>query len=238
MNKILEIENLHYYYGAVHALKGVNIQVTAGEIVALLGSNGAGKTTTLWCVSGLLGGISEGKIIFRGENISNKRPEKISAGGITHVLEGRHVFSKLTVKENLLMGAFGKGGQYHNDRIAYVYGLFPRLKERQTQEGGTLSGGEQQMLAVGRALMSQPDFLLMDEPSLGLAPLIVKEIFAIIKKINEDGTTILLVEQNSKAALQVAHRGYVMVNGEITLAGTAPQLLSDENVRKSYLGEE
>jgi branched-chain amino acid transport system ATP-binding protein len=238
MNKILEIENLHYYYGAVHALKGVNIQVTAGEIVALLGSNGAGKTTTLWCVSGLLGGISEGKIIFRGENIRNKRPEKISAGGITHVLEGRHVFSKLTVKENLLMGAFGKGGQYYNDRIAYVYDLFPRLKERQTQEGGTLSGGEQQMLAVGRALMSQPDFLLMDEPSLGLAPLIVKEIFSIIKKINEDGTTILLVEQNSKAALQIAHRGYVMVNGEIALAGTAAQLLSDENVRKSYLGEE
>jgi branched-chain amino acid transport system ATP-binding protein len=238
MNETLEIENLHYYYGAVHALKGINIRVLSGEIVALLGSNGAGKTTSLWCVSGLLGGIPEGKIIFRGENISNKRPEKISAGGITHVLEGRHVFPKLTVKENLLMGAFGKGSRYYNERLAYVYGLFPRLKERDTQEGGTLSGGEQQMLAVGRALMSQPDFLLMDEPSLGLAPLIVKEIFSIIKKINEDGTTILLVEQNSKAALQVAHRGYVMVNGEIALAGTASELLSNENVRKSYLGEE
>jgi branched-chain amino acid transport system ATP-binding protein len=238
MNEVLEIENLHYYYGAVHALKGINIRVMSGEIVALLGSNGAGKTTSLWCVSGLLGGISEGKIVFRGENISNKRPERISAGGITHVLEGRHVFPKLTVKENLLMGAFGKGSQYYNERLAYVYDLFPRLKERETQEGDTLSGGEQQMLAVGRALMSQPDFLLMDEPSLGLAPLIVKEIFAIIKKINGDGTTILLVEQNSKAALQIAHRGYVMVNGEIVFGGTSSQLLADENVRKSYLGED
>ena len=238
MNDTLELQNLHYHYGSVHALKGVSIQVKSGEIVALLGSNGAGKTTTLWCISGLLGKLTQGKITFLGEDISGKRPEKISAGGICHVLEGRHVFPKLSVKENLLMGFFGKGKQQYNERLDYVYGLFPRLKEREAQEGGTLSGGEQQMLVVGRALMSDPKFLLMDEPSLGLAPLIVKEIFSIIKKINEDGTTILLVEQNSKAALQVAHRGYVMVNGEIALSGTASELLNNENVRKSYLGEE
>ena len=238
MNDTLELQNLHYHYGSVHALKGVSIEVKSGEIVALLGSNGAGKTTTLWCISGLLGKLTKGKITFLNEDISSKRPEKISAGGICHVLEGRHVFPKLSVKENLLMGFFGKGQQQYNERLNYVYGLFPRLKERAAQEGGTLSGGEQQMLVVGRALMSEPKVLLMDEPSLGLAPLIVKEIFSIIKKINEDGTTILLVEQNSKAALQVAHRGYVMVNGEITLSGTAAHLLSDENVRKSYLGEE
>ena len=237
MSEILELQNLHYHYGSVHALKGVNIQVKSGEIVALLGSNGAGKTTTLWCISGLLGKITQGKISFLGEDISNKRPEKISAGGIGHVLEGRHVFPKLSVKENLLMGFFGKGRNSYSDRLAYIYELFPRLKEREAQEGGTLSGGEQQMLAVGRSLMAEPKFLLMDEPSLGLAPLIVKDIFSIITKINKDGTTILLVEQNSKAALQIAHRGYVMVNGEIALSGTASQLLSDENVRKSYLGE-
>lgn len=237
MKEILKIENLHYHYGSVHALKGINIKVMPGEIVALLGSNGAGKTTTLWSISGLLGKVSEGKIVFLDEEISNKRAEKISAGGISHVLEGRHVFPKLTVKENLFMGAFNKSVRFQ-DRLSYVFGLFPRLKERSTQEGGTLSGGEQQMLAVGRALMSQPKFMLMDEPSLGLAPLIVKEIFSIIKKINEDGTTILLVEQNSRAALKIAHRGYVMVNGEIALEGEAVSLLSDENVRKSYLGEE
>ena len=238
MSDTLELQNLHYRYGSVHALKGVNIQVKSGEIVALLGSNGAGKTTTLWCISGLLGKITRGKITFLGEDISGKRPEKISAGGIGHVLEGRHVFPKLSVKENLLMGFFGKGKHSFSERLNYIYELFPRLKERESQEGGTLSGGEQQMLAVGRSLMSEPKFLLMDEPSLGLAPLIVKEIFSIITKINKNGTTILLVEQNSKAALQIAHRGYVMVNGEITLSGTASSLLSDENVRKSYLGEE
>lgn len=238
MSTTLELQNLHYHYGSVHALKGVNIQVMAGEIVALLGSNGAGKTTTLRCISGLLGKITRGKISFLGEDISSKRAEKISAGGISHVLEGRHVFPKLSVKENLLMGFFGKGRHSYSERLSYVYELFPRLKERETQESGTLSGGEQQMLAVGRALMSEPKFILMDEPSLGLAPLIAKEIFSIITKINKDGTTILLVEQNSKAALQIAHRGYVMVNGEITLSGSAYELLSDENVRKSYLGEE
>ena len=238
MDYILELQNLHYNYGSVRALKGVNIQVSPGEIVTLLGSNGAGKTTTLWCISGLLGKITKGKISFLGQDISGKRAEKISSGGMGHVLEGRHVFPKLTVKENLFLGFFGKSPHNYKERLDYVYNLFPRLKEREAQEGGTLSGGEQQMLAVGRALMSEPKFLLMDEPSLGLAPLIVKEIFAIITRINKNGTTILLVEQNSKAALQVAHRGYVMVTGEITLSGTASELLSDENVRKSYLGEE
>ena len=237
MEEILKIENLHYHYGAVHALKGINISVGRGEVVAILGSNGAGKTTALRTISGLLGTPFKGQILFRGENITKKRPEKIAASGISHVLEGRHVFTKLTVKENLIMGAFGKARK-SGKGIEYVYQLFPRLKEREKQEGGTLSGGEQQMLAVGRALMSSPEILLMDEPSLGLAPLIVKEIFSIIKQINKDGVTILLVEQNSKAALNVANRGYVMVNGEVALTDTAERLMTDESVKKKYLGEE
>ncbi len=237
MADLLRIEDLHYHYGANHALKGITLTVSAGEVVALLGSNGAGKTTTLRCVSGLLRRPSAGRILFQDENITAKRAERIASTGITHVLEGRHVFPKLTVRENLFLGAFSTSRTFESG-LAYVYELFPRLRERQEQEAGTLSGGEQQMLAVGRALMSSPKLLLMDEPSLGLAPLIVKDIFAIIKKINQDGTTILLVEQNSKAALNVAHRGYVMVNGEIALAGTAQALINDESVRKHYLGEE
>jgi len=237
MSALLSIEDLHYHYGANHALKGVRLTVAAGEIVAVLGSNGAGKTTTLRCVSGLLHRPSKGRIVFEQDNITTTRAERIAAAGITHVLEGRHVFPNLMVKENLFLGAFGKGRKFE-DSLEYVYALFPRLKERQMQEAGTLSGGEQQMLAVGRALMSRPKLMLMDEPSLGLAPLIAKDIFATIKKINQDGTTVLLVEQNSKAALTIAHRGYVMVNGEITLTGTAHELINDESVRKHYLGEE
>jgi branched-chain amino acid transport system ATP-binding protein len=237
MGALLTIEDLHYHYGANHALKGVQLTVAAGEIVAVLGSNGAGKTTTLRCVSGLLRRPTRGRILFEDANITTRRAERIAAMGITHVLEGRHVFPNLTVKENLFLGAFGKTQKFE-DGLAYVYTLFPRLKERHAQEAGTLSGGEQQMLAVGRALMSRPTLMLMDEPSLGLAPLIVKDIFATIKKINQDGTTILLVEQNSKAALTIAHRGYVMVNGEITLTGTAKNLINDESIRKHYLGEE
>jgi len=236
MEEILKIEDLHFHYGSHHALKGINISVGKGEIVAILGSNGAGKTTTLRCVSGLLGKPSSGKIIYKGEDIIARRAERIVASGISHVLEGRHVFPKLTTKENLLMGAFSKELSFAKG-LEYVYDLFPRLKEREKQEAGTLSGGEQQMLAVGRALMSRPQILLMDEPSLGLAPLIVKEIFEIIKRINADGATVLLVEQNSKAALNIAQRGYVIVNGEVALSAEAKTLIEDENVRKHYLGE-
>jgi branched-chain amino acid transport system ATP-binding protein len=236
MEEILRIEDLSFDYGANHALKGINISVGKGEVVAILGSNGAGKTTTLRCVSGLLGKPSGGKITFRGEDITAKRAEKIVASGISHVLEGRHVFPKLTTKENLYLGAFRKERSF-KEGLEYVYALFPRLEEREKQEAGTLSGGEQQMLALGRSLMSRPDVLLMDEPSLGLAPLIVKSIFEIIRKIHADGVTVLLVEQNSKAALNVADRGYVMVNGEIALSGDAKQLMADESVQKHYLGE-
>jgi len=236
MQEILRIEDLHYHYGANHALKGVNISVAQGEIVAILGSNGAGKTTTLRCVSGLLGKPTSGKILLDGENIIGKRAEKIVSSGLAHVLEGRHIFSKLTVWENLLMGAFNKSYSF-SEGLEYVYNLFPRLKEREKQEAGTLSGGEQQMLAFGRSLMSKPRIMLMDEPSLGLAPLIVKDIFETIRKINIDGVTVLLVEQNSKAALNVAHRGYVMVTGEVVLFDDAKKLIQNEDVRKHYLGE-
>ena len=236
MDEILKIESLHYHYGGIQALHGIDLTVSRGEIVALIGGNGAGKTTTLRTVSGLLGAPSSGKIIFQGEDITNKKAEWIAAHGVSQVLEGRHVFSKLTVYENLLMGAFGKNTDFKKS-LEYVYSIFPRLEEREQQEGGTLSGGEQQMLAVGRALMSKPEILMMDEPSLGLAPIIIKEIFEIIKKINENGTTILLIEQNSKAALNVAHRGYVIESGKIVLSDTAEALLNNEDVKRSYLGE-
>ena len=236
MREILRIEDLHYHYGANHALKGVNISVAQGEIVALLGSNGAGKTTTLRCISGLLGKPTSGKILLNGEDIVGKRAEKVVLSGLAHVLEGRHIFPKLTVWENLLMGAFNKAYPF-SEGLEYVYNLFPRLKEREKQEAGTLSGGEQQMLAFGRSLMSKPRIMLMDEPSLGLAPLIVRDIFETIRKINSDGVTVLLVEQNSKAALNVAHRGYVMVTGEVVLSDDAKRLIQNEDVRKHYLGE-
>lgn len=236
MKQVLKLEDLHFHYGSIQALCGVSIEVIEGEIVALIGANGAGKTTMLRCISGLLKSKARGKILFYDHEIINMRGERIAAYGITHVLEGRHIFPNLSVKENLLLGAFGKEKNI-KEPFEYVFNLFPRLKEREKQEGKTLSGGEQQMLAVGRALMSNPKLLMLDEPSLGLAPIIVKDIFSIIKKINENGTSILLVEQNSKAALNIADRGYVMETGSIVLSDTAEHLMQNDDVRKSYLGE-
>ena len=235
--KILEVRDLHFYYGEIHALKGISLEVNDGEIVTLIGANGAGKTTTLRSISGLLGHIASGEIRFLGERIDNQKGYAIAAKGIAQCLEGRHVFANLTVKENLQMGCYlrkDKAG-IRND-FDYVYDLFPRLLERENQRAGTLSGGEQQMLAVGRALMQRPKILMMDEPSLGLAPLIIQEIFTIIKRINADGMPILLIEQNSNAALKVANRGYVMENGEIVLHDSAANLLVNEDVKKAYLG--
>ena len=235
--KILEVRDLHFYYGEIHALKGISLEVNDGEIVTLIGANGAGKTTTLRSISGLLGHIASGEIRFLGERIDNQKGYAIAAKGIAQCLEGRHVFANLTVKENLQMGCYlrkDKAG-IRND-FDYVYDLFPRLLEREDQRAGTLSGGEQQMLAVGRALMQRPKILMMDEPSLGLAPLIIQEIFTIIKRINADGMPILLIEQNSNAALKVANRGYVMENGEIVLHDSAANLLVNEDVKKAYLG--
>jgi branched-chain amino acid transport system ATP-binding protein len=234
--KILEIKDFSFSYGAIKAIGGISLHVNEGEIVTLIGGNGAGKTTTLCAISGLLGNISQGEIRFMGEKINRYKPHKAAAIGIAQCLEGRHIFPQLTVRENLMMGAFlRKGAEIKND-LEYVYDLFPRLSEREKQMGGTLSGGEQQMLAVGRALMQSPKILMMDEPSLGLAPLIVKSIFDTIRKINADGITILLVEQNSNAALQVANRGYVLETGNIVLENTSENLLGNEEVRKSYLG--
>ena len=235
--KILEVRDLHFYYGEIHALKGISLEVNDGEIVTLIGANGAGKTTTLRSISGLLGHIASGEIRFLGERIDNQKGYAIAAKGIAQCLEGRHVFANLTVKENLQMGCYlrkDKAG-IRND-FDYVYDLFPRLLEREDQRAGTLSGGEQQMLAVGRALMQRPKILMIDEPSLGLAPLIIQEIFTIIKRINADGMPILLIEQNSNAALKVANRGYVMENGEIVLHDSAANLLVNEDVKKAYLG--
>ena len=235
--KILEVKDLHFYYGEIHALKGINLDVEDSEIVTLIGANGAGKTTTLRAISGLWGHIAHGEVRFMGERIDNQKGYTIAAKGMAQCLEGRHVFSNLTVKENLQMGCYlrrDKAG-IKND-FDYVYDLFPRLLERENQHAGTLSGGEQQMLAVGRALMQKPKILMMDEPSLGLAPLIIQEIFSIIKRINKDGMPILLIEQNSNAALKVANRGYVMENGEIVLQDSAANLLVNEDVKKAYLG--
>ncbi len=235
---LLEIENLHTYYGYVHALKGINLTVEEGEIVCLIGANGAGKTTTLRTISGLIR-PREGRIVFDGQEIQGLPAHKIVRMGICHVPEGRQIFGTLTVMENLNMGAYTLG----NDKKAIeenrrrVFDLFPRLEERKNQLGGTLSGGEQQMLTIGRALMSRPRLLMLDEPSLGLAPLLVKTIFDVIREINQRGVTILLVEQNARAALKIAHRGYVLETGRVVLSGPAQELLQDERVRKAYLGE-
>ena len=237
--KILELIDFHYSYGPIKAVKGISIHVEAGEIVTLIGGNGAGKTTTLCATSGLLGKITHGEIRFMGEKINGLSANKITARGLAQCLEGRHIFSQLTVRENLMMGAYlrKKKSEINND-LEYVFDLFPRLKEREKQNGGTLSGGEQQMLAVGRALMQKPKLLMMDEPSLGLAPIIVQDIFATIRRINNDGIPVLLVEQNSNAALKVADRGYVMETGNIVLQDTAENLRANEEVRKVYLGLE
>ena len=233
---MLKIDNIHVYYGAIHALKGVSLEVKAGEIVTLIGANGAGKSTTLRTVSGLLAPKSGG-ISFLGENIAGMPAHEIVKHGISQVPEGRRIFAEMSVQENLEMGAFtrkDKAGVAQDFDI--VYNRFPRLKERRKQQAGTLSGGEQQMLAMGRALMSRPKLLLLDEPSMGLAPLLIKEIFSIIEDINREGTTVLLVEQNANMALSIAHRAYVMETGRITLQGAAKELAASEDVRKAYLG--
>lgn len=234
---MLKIENLSVHYGGIHALHGIDFEVPDGKIVTLIGANGAGKSTTLKAVSGLVKS-SSGNIIWNGENLSGLMTKNIVMKGVVLVPEGRHVFPNLTVDENLTLGAFSRSDRQgiSSDRDR-VFTLFPRLKERMKQKAGTLSGGEQQMLAVGRALMSRPRLLMMDEPSLGLAPLIVKMIFEIIKEINKEGTTVLLIEQNAKAALEVADMGYVLETGRITLTGTGKDLLSDDRVRSAYLGE-
>lgn len=237
MSKILEVKDLHYHYGEIHALKGISLDVDEGEIVTLIGANGAGKTTTLHCISGLLGKISGGEIRFMGKRIDGHKGHDIAGMGLAQCLEGRQVFGNLTVKENLQMGAYlRKDADSVKQDFEYVYNLFPRLKERENQGAKTLSGGEQQMLAVGRALMQKPKLLMMDEPSLGLAPLVIQEIFNTIKRINADGIPILLIEQNSNAALKVAKRGYVIENGHIVLADTSANLLANEDVKKAYLG--
>ncbi|GEA14436.1 ABC transporter ATP-binding protein [Moorella sp. E308F] len=233
---LLKVENLNVYYGAIHALKGISLEVNEGEIVTLIGANGAGKSTTLKTISGLLRPQS-GTITYQGQNINGLPAQAIVKMGISQVPEGRRIFPNLTVRENLELGAY-----LHRDReginksIQEVFRRFPRLKERQKQLAGTLSGGEQQMLAIGRALMSRPKLMLLDEPSMGLAPILVQEIFNIIREINEQGTTILLVEQNANIALSVAHRGYVLETGRITLTGNAADLASSEAVKKAYLG--
>lgn len=236
--KVLEVKNLHFSYGEIKALRGVSFDVCEGEIVALLGGNGAGKTTTLQSISGLIKGITDGEVLLEGRNIRGMAAHNIAKLGLAQCLEGRLIYSQLTVLENLKMGAYLRKQREIVEDLEYVFNLFPRLKEREKQMGGTLSGGEQQMLAVGRALMQKPRLLMMDEPSLGLAPKIIEEIFNAIRRINADGTPILLVEQNSNAALQVASRGYVMENGEIRFSDTAPNLLQNENIQKTYLGIE
>lgn len=238
MSKMLEVKDLNFHYGEIHALQGISLDVSKGEIVTLIGGNGAGKTTTLRAISGLIGKITSGEIYFMGQRIDGLKPHVISSMGLAQCLEGRHVFGNLTVKENLMMGSYNRKDKNGiKDDLDYVYGLFPRLKEREKQSARTLSGGEQQMLAVGRALMQRPKLIMMDEPSLGLAPLIIKEIFEIIKTINKDGISILLVEQNSKAALKIAHRGYVIETGQIVTSGTAQELINDKTIQASYLGK-
>ena len=234
---LLELDNVKTYYGNIRALKGISIEVNEGEIVCLIGGNGAGKSTTLMTISGILT-PQEGNIIYQGESIISVRPDNIVQMGICQVPEGRMIFPMLTVMENLDLGAYlRKDKAGIKEDIDQVFGLFPVLRERCSQAGGTLSGGEQQMLAIGRALMARPNLLLLDEPSLGLAPILVDAIFGIIRRINNQGTTILLVEQNAQLALQYSHRGYVIETGEIVLTDTSAELLKNEQVKKAYLGE-
>jgi len=237
-NTVLEVNGIHTFYGQIEALKGISIRVEQGEIVTLIGANGAGKSTTLKTISGLLAPRT-GDIKFMGEVISGQKVHQVTAKGVIQVPEGRRIFPRMTVEENLEMGAYlrHKDAEGVKASMETVFELFPRLKERRSQKGGTLSGGEQQMLATGRGMMAAPKLLMLDEPSMGLAPVVVEQIFERIVRLNQQGMTILLVEQNAAMALQVAHRGYVLETGSISLEGTGKDLLRNEQVRKSYLGE-
>lgn len=235
MKTVLKCENLHVYYGSIHAIKGVSFEVGEGEIVTLIGANGAGKSTTLNTVGGLLK-PREGIIEFEGKSILGVAPHKVVSEGMALCPEGRRVFAQLSVKENLEMGAYTRPASEIPETLEKVYEHFPRLKERQSQMAGTLSGGEQQMLAMGRALMSKPRLMMLDEPSMGLAPILVDQIFDIIKALNKAGTTILLVEQNAQMALSIADRAYVLETGRIVNTGTGKELLDDDSVKKAYLG--
>ena len=235
MEQILKVENINVYYGAIHAIKGISFHVDQGEVVTLIGANGAGKSTTLQTISGLLRSRT-GSIEFCGENISNTPSHKIVEKGLAQVPEGRRIFLQMSVQENLEMGAYTQPGAGIDTDLERVFQQFPRLKERRRQIAGTLSGGEQQMLAIGRALMSHPKLLMLDEPSMGLAPILVEQIFDIIRQLHKDGTTILLVEQNAQMALSVADRAYVMETGKITLSGTGAELAASDQVKKAYLG--
>ena len=232
---LLEVQDLHVYYGSIHAIKGISFHVERGEIVTLIGANGAGKSTTLNTVSGLLK-PRDGSVFFDGSSIVGVPAHKIVGKGMALCPEGRRIFAQLSVEENLEMGAFTRPGSEIKDSMERVYENFPRLKERYKQTAGTLSGGEQQMLAMGRALMSKPDLMMLDEPSMGLAPILVDQIFEIIKKLHKNGTTILLVEQNAQMALSIADRAYVLETGKIVNEGTGAELLHDDSVRKAYLG--
>ena len=238
MDPILKVEGLHVYYGSIHAIKGISFDVREGEIVTLIGANGAGKSTTLNTISGLLHPKS-GSVSFLGQGLAHTAPHKVVERGLAQVPEGRRIFLQMTVKENLEMGAYVRmragGGRVAED-LEMVYGLFPRLRERRRQVAGTLSGGEQQMLAMGRALMSRPRLLMLDEPSMGLAPLLVEQIFDIIRNLNEHGSTILLVEQNARMALSIASRGYVLETGKIVTTGTGQELLDSPAIKRAYLG--
>ncbi|MCC8139642.1 MAG: ABC transporter ATP-binding protein [Lachnospiraceae bacterium] len=234
---MLEIKDLEVYYGVIQAIKGISFEVNEGEVIALIGANGAGKTTILHTISGLIA-PKKGSVSFEGKEITKTPAHKIVEAGIAQVPEGRRVFASLSVLQNLRLGAYTrKNKQEIEQTLQMVYSRFPRLEERKNQPAGTLSGGEQQMLAMGRALMSEPRILLMDEPSMGLSPIFVNEIFDIIQKVSEAGTTVLLVEQNAKKALSIADRGYVLETGRIVLEGKASELMNDESVKKAYLGE-
>ena len=233
---MLQIKNLSVSYGAIEAVKNISLTVNDGEIVSLIGANGAGKPTTLHTITGLTPAVS-GEVLFNGVDLLKTPNNKIVTLGMAHIPEGRHVFTRMSVQENLEMGAFGLKDRSHMaDDLAMVFDMFPRLKERRNQKAGTLSGGEQQMLAMGRALMSHPNTILMDEPSMGLSPKLVKEIFAIIRKLHDQGITVLLVEQNANMALSIADRAYVLETGRITMEGDAKELMDNEQVRKAYLG--
>lgn len=234
--KLLSVNDIHVYYGSIHAIKGVSFEVNEHEIVTLIGANGAGKSTTLNTISGLMKPRS-GVILFKDKSIAGLPANKIVSQGMALCPEGRRVFLQMTVEENLAMGGYTRPNSEIDSALDNVYGRFPRLKERYKQVAGTLSGGEQQMLAMGRALMSKPKLMMLDEPSMGLAPILVEQIFDIIKELNESGVTILLVEQNAQMALSVAHRAYVLETGRISMSGTAAELLEDDRVRKAYLGE-